>query len=220
MRILVNDNMRAALSSEIERSGITPNRIGSACKLPPLAADPKRIYRWLSGETKSANATEFEACLAFWKSLPDAPEDVRITSELVNRLNTEKIRSGIGAKALLTSHDNIPPGITASFIANLLNGRYRTITRARYDWLVGAWACLPDAPKRIELTDDMIGELAEAIDRTKAGPFKLLRGTSDERPDGITGSMIQSWLNGTARTARADHWEYVKLRLDDIESQT
>jgi len=211
MRIPLSDTMIADLRQEIDRTGMTPNRVYDVeCALLP-DVPASQIYRWLSGETKTAEKTAFDACLEFWRALPDAPKRVTVSSKLLSMLRLEIDRTGIGAKAILTVAKKPPTGMNSAFIKNVLEGRYREISRAQHAWLTDAWAALPDAPKRIEITPALIEELKASMERAGVGPFALLRGTTKSRPDGLTGSMIQSWLNGTAKTARRDHLEFVQI---------
>ena len=207
--------MRERLRSEIRRTGVSPNRILETDGEVRKTIRPSQIYRWLSGETKTADRNHFEACLAFWRPLPDAAPSVAVTPEKLDVLNAEKDRTGVGPKALLASGKSIPVRVNADYLTNLLRGRYEDMPRECYEWLLDAWGCLPDAPKRIELTGELVSELSEAMQQAGSGPFKLLRGTAESRPDGLTGTMIQSWLNGTTKTARQDHLDFVQELLSN-----
>lgn len=69
---------------------------------------------------------------------------------------------------------------------------------------------------RRELTDKMIARLLALRGETGVGPLRLLKGRSDV-PPGLDSAIIQSWLYGKTRSARAGHYEYV---LSLWENQT
>ncbi|MDJ0641976.1 MAG: hypothetical protein QNJ15_04085 [Erythrobacter sp.] len=62
---------------------------------------------------------------------------------------------------------------------------------------------------RVQITSEHQDKLAHEASRTGMGPSKLLRGMRGIAPVGLTSSMIQSWKNGTTRTAKKEHLDWV-----------
>ena len=59
------------------------------------------------------------------------------------------------------------------------------------------------------MTHEMVALLQSEHDRTGIGPSALLRGTSGERPSGLSSTQINGWLRGTAKTAKRRYLNYV-----------
>lgn len=60
----------------------------------------------------------------------------------------------------------------------------------------------------VTLTHDIRNELIRLKSETGLGPMKLLARASDV-PDGLDSAIINTWLNGKTRSARADHLAFV-----------
>ena len=77
----------------------------------------------------------------------------------------------------------------------------------------------PERPdtKRIELTAEIRSKLRDHAERTGKGAYALLRG-ADDKPEKLTGAMVQGWLN-KALTARRDHLAYVLTRYERLEDR-
>ena len=67
----LTDDDRAALRSEIERTGVHAK--GILAQMPPGKAGikPIMISRWLSGELQTAEADQWKALLSAYQALPD-----------------------------------------------------------------------------------------------------------------------------------------------------
>ena len=62
---------------------------------------------------------------------------------------------------------------------------------------------------RVTITKQHRTKLKQEAKRTGSGPSKLLRGKRGIAPEGLTSSMIYGWRNGTIRTARDEHLDWV-----------
>tara|TARA_R110002110_G_scaffold67928_8_gene184408 strand:- start:2122 stop:2589 length:468 start_codon:yes stop_codon:yes gene_type:complete len=66
------------------------------------------------------------------------------------------------------------------------------------------------AKDRIEITEEIRAHLKAEQERTGAGIQRLFRGTNDVRPEGLkSSSIVHNWLNGTHKSARKDHVDWV-----------
>lgn len=68
---------------------------------------------------------------------------------------------------------------------------------------------MQDPPGRVCIDADTHRLFLLLRKETGTGPHALLRGTKEDRPDGLDAAMVQRWLRGGAQTARKDHLDYV-----------
>jgi len=61
---------------------------------------------------------------------------------------------------------------------------------------------------RTTLTDDILKEIIRLKSETGLGPMKLLA-RACAAPEGLDSAIINTWLNGKTRSARADHLAFV-----------
>lgn len=65
-----------------------------------------------------------------------------------------------------------------------------------------------DTPTRTHIDEMTFQKLKQLRNDTGVGPNRLLAGRKDI-PAGLRSDIIRTWLNGAAKSARADHLEYV-----------
>jgi len=53
-------------------------------------------------------------------------------------------------------------------------------------------------------------------ERTGLGPMRLLRGTRDEKPAGLTSKIIGNWLNGSTQVAKSEYLNFVLKRFEQF----
>lgn len=63
--------------------------------------------------------------------------------------------------------------------------------------------------ERISLTEELLSEIQEHIDRTLVGPHLLLTKASKSIPEGLSAHTLENWLYKRCETARADFVEFV-----------
>lgn len=61
---------------------------------------------------------------------------------------------------------------------------------------------------RVTITDKIREELGSLHKSTGVGPQRLLKGKQD-RPQGINSTTIYHWINGSTKTAKSEHLEFV-----------
>lgn len=61
---------------------------------------------------------------------------------------------------------------------------------------------------RVSITEEIRAELKRLNAETGVGPQRLLKGKAD-RPKGLNSAIIYRWLDGTIRTAMAEHLDFV-----------
>lgn len=74
---------------------------------------------------------------------------------------------------------------------------------------------MPDR-KRITITRALRNKLISERERTGLGPMRLLRGTRQEKPAGLTSKIIGNWLNGSTQVAKSEHLNFVLKRFEEF----
>lgn len=62
---------------------------------------------------------------------------------------------------------------------------------------------------RVAVTPQLREELRSESNRTTIGPMKLFRGRRHELPTGLNSRVVNSWLDGSAQSAKPEHIQYV-----------
>jgi hypothetical protein len=139
-------------------------------------------------------------------------QDIPITSKIFELLHAQKARTGVSSTKLLKGRGDVPEGLTRLHIAKWLRGDLKT-TRPRFlEYVIWEWEQLPDKIPRVQITAERMATLRAERDRTGIASMALLWGTQDERPEGLSATLINSWLEGRTKSARQDHWVYTVER--------
>jgi hypothetical protein len=203
----LTDAVRNDLKSEIKRTGLSPKKlIGQIEGEIPKKFKARTFENWLYGYVKRVPETQI-------KWLIDAYAKINsrrlITEEMRQRLKAEMTRTGISAKVLFTKHINDNPhkfGI-ATFVRWLDPSEYY-VQGHHYEWMLNLLISLPDS-ERMPIGSTEIKILTDHIERTGCGPRKILRGTSDQIPEGLTSDYISRWKIGKLKSAKIEHWQWV-----------
>ena len=73
-----------------------------------------------------------------------------------------------------------------------------------------------NASKRVKITKDQLSLLKQERVRTGVAPQKLLKGTRTSRPQGLSASIVSSWLNGIVTSAKPSYLNWVIEQYADI----
>ncbi|MEO1190271.1 MAG: hypothetical protein AAFY02_00815 [Pseudomonadota bacterium] len=207
--IPLTETMRLRLRAERDRTGVNPNTLLTATPVDGLS--PGSLARWLQEKKspKRVRRRHFREVLTRWRALPDGQYQA-LTETLKQQLLAEKERTGVSVRSLLARQSSCPSGLTEKVINHWLSGK-RTAKRARRDhirFVLSAWQDLPDDPI-VTLTRDTRQELKAQQERSGLGSRALLYGRTD-KPEGLTVSKIQNWLNGSVKRVRQRHLAYVR----------
>jgi len=63
-------------------------------------------------------------------------------------------------------------------------------------------------PTRVQITPEIITQLQAYRKRSRVGTRALLH-NQPEKPEGLNAGIIDSWLNGRAKTACKEHLDYI-----------
>lgn len=148
------------------------------------------------------------------------PKRIVITEERRAALRAEQTRTGRGAISVFGNDPDLPEGLRAQLVDNWITGRIRTAHGDYLRYVLGKWASLPEAPEKIQLTDERLAGLRAHIARTGVGVMRLLR-DQDDVPEGLNATAFENWFKPSVKTARRDHVEYLEGKwkaLDSVET--
>jgi hypothetical protein len=167
---------------------------------------------------------EAKSLRPYARTKPDAGQWVDLTAEMLTHLSSELIRTGASVPELLRSPQTAPVGLTAGIIACWRSGRTATVNPEFWVFVVDRLAQLPDRlpvppklprtfPKRHlqdyrRITVEECAELQRQRTRTGLGGVRLMKQATD-RPAGLSGANVQSWLNQQTASASPEHLEFV-----------
>lgn len=124
---------------------------------------------------------------------------------MLDALRIEIERTGTGIRKLLGARADVPEGLTLNVVTSWLDGRVRSARKEHYDYLI---ACYREAPRHLEITDELRRELSDHRARTGIGPAVLLNGAPDI-PEGLNVGIIESWFSGICGKALEAHLRFV-----------
>ncbi|MBK9562689.1 MAG: hypothetical protein IPO54_06125 [Micavibrio sp.] len=209
-RIYLTEAKLASLRAHILRTGVAVPALLKAQEKETQGITYKIVYDWLTGRVKSADAKHYKILVKIYKKLPDENENyAEISEELLLKFKKEKARTGVSAKKIFQTAENIPKGLTVFHVENLTRGLVKKTRREYLEFLLSEWKKYADAPIRISITSEMLAHMLQEKERTGIGPMALLHGTKKDRPQGLTTSLMDSWLAGKTKSARKDHLDYV-----------
>lgn len=209
-RLKLTKKMLVALEHEIERTGVGPFAIFKNRTHIPEEITARLVSRWLNRTIETARADYYDFVLEFWTNLPSKEEKYApITKDVIQTLRRHRKRTGISTKTLLKNRKDIPDGLNPVRVENLLQGHFKRFPRNHLEYLIWNWAQLPDKIPRVRITAEILSKLHTERQRTGVAAMALLWGTQDERPEGLNGTLINSWTEGRTKSAREDHLEYV-----------
>ena len=145
-----------------------------------------------------------------------ANDRIEITERIKAKLLAEKARTGAGIQKLFRgSNANRPSGLTSSSIVhNWINGVAKTAEPEHVEWVLTAYSTygtpLSNAvSSRITIAAELRSALLAEQTRTKLGAVAIMRHVPKPIPKGLNHQKIQTWMNGSAKTAKKEHWDLV-----------
>lgn len=202
-----------AFWSSLTRQGI---------QLPP-GLSASKINNWLNAKTKTAQMDHLAFVEKHWSefaSRPLKPHRVPVTAEFLKRNENHQKTSGLGAHALFSSlrkQGVYPPdGLTAATVCAWMNRTILTAPLEHLKFVEENWQrVVSELPElmRVPITPDVLKRLEGYQRDSQAGArafwTSLIR-NKVEPPAGLSLAMINSWMNGSNSSARADHLEFVE----------
>lgn len=180
---------------------------------------------WLDGTVRQAKPEHLDFALSRWRTiLAEGLYLVPLTTEMSEAFRAERARTGVGTATLLKSTEDVPKGLTRPMLAQWIGGSRKSIRKDYLDWILTAWAALPDvaAPDlsgigidtvamqqgRVVLDEalrEKIIRFAETTGKSGRGLMVWARRNGIEMPEGFSAGVVAQWLNGRTGTALPEH---------------
>lgn len=206
-RIVITDKLHKKLTSEMQRINKTPRALYKEFNNAPEGLTHSIIEKAIAGKLKTISKKHWNSLLETFKGIQDAKSTVvtQITNEMRKELYDETSRVGIGAKSILK---NSPYSeLTLSMLNGWRNGAIKTAKKDHWDWAINYCKSLPDKSPIIVITEKMRENLASKMEETGIKNMKILN--FGNPPEELKSSTIKNWINGSAKTAIKDHWDWV-----------
>lgn len=144
------------------------------------------------------------------------PGYIEITPERRAALAAERARTGRSYSSVIKHAEAPPPGLTASVCHAWVNGISYQGRKEFYDFLVAAYAKLPDGPETpayrgpdyIHLTDYRKRLLRAERERTGKSFYHVIK-NSEYPPEGLTDTQCREWLGGRLKQAPRSHFKFM-----------
>jgi hypothetical protein len=124
--------VRAAMQAQRRRSGVGVYKLFKNAADMPAGLAFTHIRSFYDGRLRRLRRSDWEYVMAEWAALPDCPETLLLTPEIIGVLRGHAARLGKGPQALLRGVKHKPSGFTSTIASNWMSGR---ATRARKDHL-------------------------------------------------------------------------------------
>ncbi len=136
------------LKNHRDRTGIAPQKLLQDKADIPQGLNLDHVKNILFSRTKRTKRIYFEYVLHEWEKLPDKNSRVAVTPNVLEKIQEQKIRTGIGTMALLhdTKNDR-PQGLTAGIIDGWLKGLSKSARQDHLNYVLEKYKSLPDVEK-------------------------------------------------------------------------
>lgn len=223
-RVQITNYQWDLLKSERQRTTASPQDLikGATCQVPQ-GLNASLISAWITGKIKEARPEYLQWVIKQYKNIPTTQPMRPITDKMRKALNEEFLRTGIGSTRLLSgAWGQIPHGLNASTINSWRSDSAKMARHEHWMFVSQEYARLSDqvnlgsknlekrnSSDRILLTSSHITLLKSERDRTGLGTISIMRHMLKPLPEGLTKNIIESWMRGSAKSAKAKHWECV-----------
>lgn len=150
--------------------------------------------------------------------LPEHPNKVLITEDIIRQIAVEKRRTGISVGKLLDISENTPQGLTESVVHNWLCMKVETAEKAHLEFVLKGWRSLPSI-EFVEITAEIQAQLA--FEKKRSGvTSKLLVQQAKDLPKGLSSKIINSWIAGRITDTKKDDLHFVLQSWKDLPDKT
>jgi hypothetical protein len=231
--------MHAALLDKIKaKGGLSANalvphieRLEEENVLPVSGLSVGMVAKVIIRDVKSMTETQWDNIDLTLESLPDSArvEYVQITDALQSKLEKNMDRlGGIGAELVLNEIQKYQEakglddtGLKIGTIHLIIKGKQKNVLFPHWQRLNAVLDSLPDAEKRIEITDVMFAELQRKIAPiggaqrvlNKIKEYQEAEGLKDT---GLKMSTLHGVITGTQKKLPSPQWERLNLALDQL----
>lgn len=140
--IKITAEMRRKISSERTRTNISYTNLLKYNPDAPANLTSRRIMGWINGSVARIPSHEFNFVISAYKMLPTL---IQVEEGLVLLLRSERKRTGVTIPKLFRCfRDKVPQDLTIKIAQKILAGGHSRAAQNHIDFLIGAYACLPD----------------------------------------------------------------------------
>lgn len=216
------------MKAQFKRSKVGPMALLKNIPDKPDGLEYYTIEAWLNGRSRTARKDHLNFVMASWSALPAAYSVkhvasgyAEITAAQRERLLALKDKTGLAPNALMRGAKDAPPGLHSNKIKAWMTGSIKTARPEDLDYVFKRWEALPSKEKDyIFIGEEELDALRGQRDRTGFGSTKLLK-QSDDVPQGLRASLVESWLTGRTVRAKREYLEFVLSaykKLPDLKS--
>ncbi|MBI1302068.1 MAG: DEAD/DEAH box helicase [Alphaproteobacteria bacterium] len=218
----ITDEMREQLIEHRERTLISPQKLLDhiAPEEMPENLTHQIVGKWfppINGEgrpAKTADIKHLEIVLKTYASLPTATaRPVPIEERYIENLKAQIERTGFGFTRFLSRFPDCPEGLNINKMITWLDGRAKTALPEHLDWVEMRFEELPDNTK-LEMGETERKALTDEKERTGVAEYALVKDPST--PEGLTGPIIASWLNGSVVRTERDSYDWVLNKWQEL----
>lgn len=136
-------------------------------------------------------------------------ERVKINRQTKALIEQEISRTGLGPQAILRgTRTNRPDGMSFGIIQAWRSGQIKTAREDHLEYLLERWRSMPNAITRLPMSEEIHMRIRTEIDRTGVGIVKLLKLFADEKPEGLSTSLLNNYSCGKGATVRVDYYMF------------
>lgn len=110
----------------------------------PVGLNASMVGRWINKKPEFVNKKYLDFVLKVCEDMEnDKSRRVKITLEVLNKLDMHKERTGIGPKVLFDQLNNIPDGLNYSIVSNWINKTTNTAQLDYVNFVMDNWKRIP-----------------------------------------------------------------------------
>lgn len=91
---------------------------------------------------------------------------IPVDQQIRRKLRAERLRTGIGSRALMAERRDIPDGLIASHVSRWANGIIKTAPAEHVEYVLKLWAALSDDEGRVDKSGKPISRPGGVIRKT------------------------------------------------------
>ena len=130
---------------------------------------------------------------------------IEITNDHRAELKRARDETGCGASAFLRWAEGAPDSLSGMTIEHWMQGRIKTANAELLAFVLENW---PKMPKKVPVTDKLVGALKAEQSRTGLMPKRLLA-TMDAVPEGLSANSVSMWMGKRVKQAKQEHVDAV-----------
>ena len=138
---------------------------------------------------------------------------IEISEASLKKLEEEKHRTSVGLPTVFKRND-VPQGLTESMVSSWLTRNVKTAQPRHINWIINAYADLPDTNINMSLSSEMKQLISDEMDRTGVGAKRLFG--HPKMPNTMTSGRLTGIMGkrGYGKIS-PEEWEWLKNTLKE-----